>query len=164
MPWVKKNTSFGLSPKYSFSSKQRIVASLLASEERCAGDRADRVAAFRAVVAEARALAACDEKRGDSAGLELLLSDRDGLGELLALEDGDLRGPALRVVDSRDACLERLLAVGEALRLDLRDLLEERLLPRLRKLLPPGEDMSLSALVEHLLGLCVVHFLLLVCR
>ena len=31
MPWVKKNTSFGLSPKYSFSSKQRIVASLLAS-------------------------------------------------------------------------------------------------------------------------------------
>ena len=130
-------------------------------EERSAGDRTDRVAALRAVVAEARTLSARDEERGDLAGLELLLTRGDGLGELLALEDGDLRGLALRAVRHVGAGLEGLLAVGEILGFDRGDLLEERGLLLLAQLLPVGEDVFLSALLEHLLGFSVVHLLCL---
>ncbi len=126
-------------------------------EERRARDGPDGVAALRPVVAEARTLPARDEQRGDAAGLQLLLARGDRLGELFALEDRHLRRLALRAVRHLRALRERALAVLDALRIDRRDLLEERGLFGLVQLFPIGEDVLLAAALEPFFRFSVIH-------
>ena len=66
-------------------------------EERRAGNRSDRVAALRSVVAEARALSARDQQCRDAPGLQLLLARGNRLLERGALQLGDFRRLAVLI-------------------------------------------------------------------
>ena len=81
-------------------------------------DRPDGIASLRPVVAEARTLAAGDEKRGDAAGPELLLARGLRLLQLRAFENRDLRGLAALRVGSGLPFRKSLLAVREIVLVD----------------------------------------------
>ena len=133
-------------------------------EERSVGDGADGVGALGAVVAEAGALAAGDEERGDLAGAEefLAFGDIGGAGVALGgLDGGGLEGA--RGGGGFAGILEHGLHAADGGEVEGGDLGEERGLRGGVERVPETEDVALPVGFEKGLGFGERHGVFLLC-